>query len=90
MVGCCDWIRVRPSLGSRHTCGRPFGTPQRVLVGYLDPQNVQRDDPKPLKAIILAYFEGPGRLIDSPRGSKYPIFEVSGSKTHTLNGCWSP
>ena len=23
-----------------------------------------------------------------PRGSKYPIFEVSGSKNHTLNGIW--
>ena len=23
-----------------------------------------------------------------PRGSKYPIFEVSGSKNHTLNGVW--
>ena len=23
-----------------------------------------------------------------PRGSKYPIFKVSGSKNHTLNGIW--
>ena len=24
----------------------------------------------------------------SPRGSKYPIFEVSDPKNHTLNGIW--
>ena len=24
-----------------------------------------------------------------PRGSKYPIFEVSGSKNHTLDGVWT-
>ena len=23
-----------------------------------------------------------------PRGSKYPLFAVAGSKTHALNGCW--
>ena len=25
-----------------------------------------------------------------PRGSKYQIFDVSGSKNHTLNGFWEP
>ena len=33
----------------------------------------------------------PGRAVrpcNSPRGSKYPIFEDSGSKNHTLNGFW--
>ena len=26
----------------------------------------------------------------APRGSKYPIFEASGSKNHTLNGILGP
>ena len=30
------------------------------------------------------------RLLHQPRGSKYPIFEVSGSKNHALNGIWYP
>ena len=40
--------------------------------------------------MLSAYTSVPGpvALLGYPRGCKYPIFEVSGSRNHTLNGIW--
>ena len=90
-------LRVRDVLWPESVFIWAFGGPQYWIHAHLDLLGVPSTCKMPGKLMRRSSRTSSRRwrqrfsdrkLHVFPRGSKYPILEVSGSKNHTLNGVW--
>ena len=73
-----------PKIGCRLFLVGPiiFGRTENNWVRLREPKKERQRIVQQGSAMVVPYW------VVCPKGSKYPIFEVSGSKDNTLNGIW--
>ena len=69
-------------------CVRSFGYCACNSDGHWSWSLIQSTEIQGVKGVDSRHGFGVNIVDTLPRGSKYPIFQVSGSKNHTLNGFW--